>query len=59
MATARYRRGTDTVNEKVALSEGWSLQGNQPGEPFGSLNTVVPSWVLIQPIPPIGLGLPL
>jgi hypothetical protein len=48
---ARRPLGTVTAKENVALSAGWSLQGNQPGAPRGSLITIAPSRVGIQPGP--------
>ena len=49
LAIASTRRGTVIAKSKVALSVGWSLQGNQVGEPCGSPATKAPSSVGIQP----------
>ncbi len=41
--------GTVIEISKVALSVGWSLHGNQVGEPCGSPTTNAPSLVRTQP----------
>jgi hypothetical protein len=48
-AIASTPRGTSIRKAKVALSIGWSLQGNQVVEPRGCPTTAAPSSVGIQP----------
>ena len=49
LAIASVPRGTVIEMSKLALSVGWSLLGNQVGEPCGSPTTKAPSLVRTQP----------
>jgi hypothetical protein len=50
LATAVNPSGTVMRKVKVALSDGWSLPGNQVWAPAGSEATNVPSALAIQPM---------
>ncbi len=57
LATATVPAGTVTWNVNVALSEGWSLDGNQRWAASGSLIVYEPPGVRIQPAgsPKVGI----
>jgi hypothetical protein len=50
LATATTSDGTSSRNANVALSLGWSFEGNQWCAPSGSLNVIAPSSTVTQPV---------